>query len=102
MNVDHAEFQTRLLIITRYGKQDLIYEIEAALISYALEQTWVLTIVISKTHDYGINIYKEPINHFMKRASTSNSPKVSFGILSSFKRHRCIYNYHDYPLNVPG
>ena len=61
--------------------------IEAAWTSHGLELIWVLADVISKVHVYGINIYKPPINYYIKRASTSNSPKLSFGPIISFKRH---------------
>ena len=57
----------------------------------------VLAVVISKVHVYGINIYKPPINYCIKRASTSNSPTLSFGPIINSKRHWRINNYHDYP-----
>ena len=34
-----------------------------------------------KVHVYGINIYKTPINYYVKRASTSNPSKLLFGPL---------------------
>ena len=75
----------------------LTYEIEAAWTSHGLELIWVLAVVISKVHVYGINIYKSPINYCIKRASTSNSPTLSFGPIINSKRHWRINNYHDYP-----
>ena len=95
MNVDLAGFQICLSIITRYGKQYLIYGIEATWTSHGLELIWVLAVVISKVHVYEINIYKPPINYIIKRASKSNSPKISFGRIISFKRHWRTYDYHD-------
>ena len=56
----------------RFGKQDLTYGIEAAWISHGLGLIWVLADVISKVHDYGTTIYRQPANCYMKRASTSN------------------------------
>ena len=56
MSVDLAEFQMCLLIIVRHGKHDLIYGIEATWISHGIGLIGVLAIVISREHDYGINI----------------------------------------------
>ena len=65
MNEELAEFQICMSIIIRYGKQDLMYGIEAAWTSQGLERIWVLAFVISKVHVYGINIYKPPINYYI-------------------------------------
>ena len=103
MNVDLAEFLICLSTIVRYGKQDFNLRNQRSLgIPWARTDIGLSRCdVKGKVHVYGINIYKQPINYCTKRASTSNSPKLSFRTIIYFKRHWCIHNHHHYPLNVP-
>ena len=80
-------------IVIRFGKQDLTYGLEAAWISHGLGLIWFLVDVISKVHDYGTTIYRQPVNNYIKRASIRNFLNFLLASTINLQLHLWDYNH---------